>query len=275
MNACHLTPFLKWPGGKRWLMEKYAYLFPTDFRKLYEPFLGGGAAFFYLLPSKAVLSDVNNDLINLYQVMKNSNAELAQSMQRHQALHSKDYYYYIRASSFSDPVQAASRFLYLNRTCYNGMYRVNKNGQFNVPIGTKNNCIYDIDLFEKYSALLKRATIMASDFGSAISLAKEDDLVFADPPYTVSQKQDHFIKYNESLFTWKDQERLCTDLVAAKERGAFIIATNANHILLQQMYKDNGFFLKTVEHFSPISGNAKLRRRQRELLISSEPFVEK
>ena len=275
MKSSHLTPFLKWPGGKRWLMEKYRNCFPKDFHQLYEPFLGGGATFFYLTPDSAVLSDVNGDLINLYQVMRDSYAELAQYMRQHQALHCKDYYYHIRESKFDDPVQAASRFLYLNRTCYNGMYRVNKSGQFNVPIGTKTNCIYDIDLFEDYSILLKKASIIAGDFAATISLAKESDLVFADPPYAISENQGSFIKYNESLFTWKDQERLCNTLVAAKNRGAYIVATNVNYDLLQQMYKDNGFFLQVVEHYSVVSGNAKLRHKQKELLISSRPFIEK
>lgn len=275
MKGSHFAPFLKWPGGKRWLLEKHINYFPNSFQKLYEPFLGGAAAFFYLSPDSAILSDTNRDLINVYQVMRDNYAELAQYMQQHQASHCKDYYYHIRASEFNDPIQAASRFLYLNRTCYNGLYRVNKLGQFNVPIGTKTNCIYDIDLFREYSALLKKASIMTSDFEVAISTVQSQDLIFADPPYTISRKQKSFIKYNESLFTWKDQERLCNALVNARTRGAYIIATNACYELLEQMYKDHGFFVKVVERNSIISGNAKLRCKQEELLISSMPFVDK
>lgn len=275
MKDSHFTPFLKWPGGKRWLLEKYINCFPDNYCRLYEPFLGSAAAFFYLSPDSAKLSDTNRDLINVYQVMRDNYTELAQYMKRHQVLHSKDYYYHIRASKFNDPIQAASQFLYLNRTCYNGLYRVNKSGQFNVPIGTKSNCIYDIDLFKKYSALLKKASIATSDFETAISTAQSHDLIFADPPYAISRKQKSFIKYNESLFTWKDQERLCNALVNARTRGAYIIATNASYELLKEMYKDYGFFVKVVERNSVISGNAKLRCKQEELLISSIPFKNK
>jgi len=201
MKDSHLIPFLKWPGGKRWLLEKHINCFHDHFCKLYEPFLGGAAAFFYLSPDSAILSDTNRDLINVYQVMRDNYVGLAQYMQQHQNLHCKDYYYQIRASKFDDPIQAASQFLYLNRTCYNGLYRVNKSGIFNVPIGTKSNCTYDIDLFKEYSSLLKKASIMTSDFEAAISTVQSHDLIFADPPYTISRKQKSFIKYNESLFT--------------------------------------------------------------------------
>lgn len=267
-----LPPFLKWPGGKRWLISKHIYCFPRRFHHFFEPFLGGGAAFFSLRPLQATISDINSELIALYQVMRDSPLELAQAMRKHQELHCREYYYSIRIAHYADPLQSASRFLYLNRMCYNGMYRVNNSGQFNVPMGTKQNCIYDVDRFSAYSDLLKSAKIIACDFAATIDRSGENDFVFADPPYTISHNQNSFIKYNEQLFTWKDQQRLLESLCAARSRGANIIATNASFDMLKEMYIECGFFVKVVDRFSVMSGRVDKRRKQEELLISSNPF---
>lgn len=273
MKTDNLPPFLKWPGGKRWLMSKYSCCFPKHFCHFYEPFLGGGAAFFYLNPTSATLSDVNRELISLYQVMRDNPIELAQAMKEHQQKHSKEYYYQIRGAQYDDLIQEASRFLYLNRMCYNGMYRVNRTGQFNVPIGTKTNCIYDIQRFQEYAERLKNTEIINCDFEDVISRAGQGDLIFADPPYTVRHNQSCFIKYNETLFTWNDQERLLEALISAKKRGAVVIATNVNFESLKQLYIDSGFFVQVLERYSTISGKAEKRCKQEELIISSKPFT--
>lgn len=274
MKISYLPPFLKWPGGKRWLMSKYNHFFPRNFQHYYEPFLGGGSAFFSLCPANATLSDLNKELVNLYQVMRDNYYELAHSMLDHQKSHCKEYYYTIRSAYYDDSLLSASRFLYLNRMCYNGMYRVNKAGRFNVPLGTKQNCIYDIDKFPFYSDLLKNTEIIASDFADIIKQASEDDFIFADPPYTISHNQNSFIKYNEQLFTWEDQQRLLTSLCEARDRGVNIIATNANFSALKDMYINKGFFVKVLERFSPISGRVDRRCKQEELIIASNPFDE-
>ena len=269
-----LPPFLKWPGGKRWLINKYSTLFPTKFDRYFEPFLGGGAIFFALCPQKAILSDINVELINLYKVMRDKYADLIAEMKKHQEKHSKEYYYQIRNEKYHNDVQAAGRFLYLNRTCYNGLYRVNKAGKFNVPIGSKNNCIYDTERYYLYSALLKNTELEISDFDKIISYAGTGDLIFADPPYTISGNQNSFIKYNEHLFSWDDQVRLHTALSDAKARGVTILATNSGVDQLKCLYKQSGFYVKTLERHSLISGNPKKRRKQEEMLISSNPFNE-
>jgi len=272
MNKQKLLPFLKWPGGKRWLISKHSNYFPSQYNRYYEPFLGGGAVFFFLQPSQATLSDINEDLIALYRVMRDDYSKLAQSMLIHQELHCKDYYYKIRSSYFENPIQSASQFLYLNRMCYNGMYRVNKAGQFNVPIGTKQNCIYDIDQFNKYSALLCDTKLNANDFASTIDETQKNDFLFVDPPYAMQHNQNGFIKYNEKLFTWEDQGRLLERLYEAKERGVYIMETNANCEMLREMYLAKGFHVKNIERFSVISGKADKRRKQEELLITSYPI---
>lgn len=189
----------------------------------------------------------------------------------HNKLHNECYYYKMRSAQPSDPIDQAARFLYLNRTCYNGMYRVNKSGQFNVPIGTKKNCVYDLDLFDNYSKLLKDVRILTSDFSPVIHATRENDLIFADPPYTIKKNTAGFIKYNEKLFTWNDQVRLHTDLLSAKGRGARIIHTNINCDEIRELYAGSGFYISELSRHSCISGKASGRNIVTELLITSFP----
>lgn len=272
MNKEPLSSFLKWPGGKRWLLKKLPEIFSIQFNNYYEPFLGSGAVFFHLCPKESVLSDVNEELINLFVQMRDHPQELAKQLEAHQKKHSKTYYYEIRDKNYVSSMERAGRFLYLNRTCFNGMYRENKNGKFNVPIGTKDNCIYDIDKFEHYSNALKNAELMTCDFRDTIKKAKSGDLLFVDPPYTIGQaQQNSFIKYNSKLFSWNDQKDLCNEIVAARNRGVIIISTNAYCDELLEMYKKEGFYVQSIEKKSTISGVIDKRRKTTELLITSFP----
>lgn len=268
-----MNTFLKWPGGKRWFIAKYYTYLPTNLEKRYiEPFLGGGSVFFYLLPKNAILADINSDLINTYQVMRNHHQKLENLLLLHQERHNRDYYYFIRNNVPDGKIEQAARFLYLNRTCFNGMYRENKDGKFNVPIGIKDNCTYDLDNFSSYASVLKNAELKTADFGKTIRKAQSEDFLFIDPPYTIAHNQNSFIKYNQRLFTWSDQHRLLEELSMAKERGAIILSTNANYNELRKMYERKGFFIKTISRYCSISGLAKGRGVQEELLISSTPF---
>jgi len=166
-------------------------------------------------------------------------------------------------------LQRASRMIYLNRTCFNGIYRVNKEGLFNVPKGNRDLIIFSNDEFEAISSSLKNATIRQCDFEVLINEAKENDFIFADPPYTVRHNLNGFIKYNEVLFSWKDQERLARALIRAKERGVKILSTNANHASIRELYENNGFIIKVVSRFSSISASSENRKRFEELVISS------
>ena len=263
-----IPPFLKWPGGKRWFVKGNKDYFPEKYNRYIEPFLGSGAVFFSLIPSNAILADINKDLINLYMVMKNNPKALKREMVLHQQKHNETYYYQVRDTIPIDNIERASRLLYLNRTCYNGMYRVNKQGKFNVPIGTKNNCIYDINLFEKYSEYLKKATFLCGDFATTINKAGKGDLVFADPPY-VSANNSSFIKYSDKLFCWEDQLRLHTALVQAKERGAKIVLTNVYCKEVIEMYKRDGFYIHILKRASTIAGQSDKRGCVKEVMITS------
>lgn len=269
MNDEYIKPFLKWPGGKRWFVNKYLKIFPEKYNKYYEPFLGGGSVFFALLPSNAIIADINEELVNLYLIMRDNPNELRKLMETHQSKHSKEYYYHIRASRCCTEIEKAARFLYLNRTCYNGMYRVNRQGDFNVPIGTKSNCIYDIESFEKYSETLRNAEIRVDDFEDIINKAQENDLIFADPPYAAQNNPNGFIKYNDRLFTWKDQERLYNSLLNAKKRGAKVVITNVKCDEVYRMYEAGGFSVKEIERKSSIAGKSSKRGTVKELLITS------
>ncbi len=194
---------------------------------------------------------------------------MSDKLVEHSHNHCKTYYYHIRESIPSEDVDVAARLIYLNRTCFNGIYRVNREGKFNVPIGTKTNVLLDTDLFDLRSKLLQKAEILCSDFEKSIDLAKAGDFLFCDPPYTVRHNKNGFINYNEKLFSWEDQVRLASALHRAKQRGVQIIMTNANHESIRKLYISQGYDLITVSRYSSISGSAKSRRNYEELIVSA------
>lgn len=262
-----LLPFLKWPGGKRWFVASHSQLLPSKFNRYIEPFLGGGSVFFHLKPKKAILSDLNCDLIATYKAIRDGWGELNEHLASHQAKHDDNYYYSVRQSCPRRPLNKAARLIYLNRTCFNGIYRVNLNGKFNVPKGTKDAVVLETDDFESLAALLENADIRVSDFESVIGEAVGGDLVFVDPPYTVRHNINGFVKYNEQLFSWEDQLRLADALAHARERGVKIVSTNANHQSVRKLYSTRGFSLMTVSRYSSISANPKSRKQFEELVI--------
>jgi len=148
-DVVQLVPFLKWPGGKRWLVSRYGYFFPRHFRRYIEPFLGGGSVYFYLQPNNSLLGDINQELINAYCAVRDNWKKIEKLLHFHQANHCNDYYYFMRESQPSDPIEKAARFIYLNRTCFNGVYRVNQDGKFNVPKGTKDSVVLGTDNFKE------------------------------------------------------------------------------------------------------------------------------
>lgn len=265
-----LEPFLKWPGGKRWFVKDHSSLLPTTFNRYIEPFLGSGAVFFHLQPKQALIGDLNPDILSVYLGLKNNWKFVKRSLQYHQRMHSDKYYYQLRSKNPKTILEQASRMLYLNRTCFNGIYRVNINGEFNVPRGNKDSVILDSDDFSRVSELLKHTTIHYGDFETLVDKAKENDLIFADPPYTVRHNNNGFIKYNENLFSWQDQERLARALIRAKDRGAKIVCTNAKHDSIQNLYSGKGFKLKTVSRYSSISASSESRKQFEELVIVSK-----
>lgn len=261
-----IVPFLKWAGGKRWFVEHSRDLLPSNFERYVEPFLGSGALYFSLRPKRAMLADLNPRLIETYSELKTNWQKVVTELSRHHKLHDEAYYYTQRAKNFPTSHQRAAQFIYLNRTCWNGLYRVNRKGSFNVPIGTKTSVLLDTDDFAAVAKQLSYCTLLACDFEEVLQLCGKGDLVFVDPPYTVKHNLNGFVKYNEKLFSWDDQVRLRDCIVSATEREARIVMTNADHPSIRALYHGVGT-LTTLERASVLAAKSSYRGRVSEIVV--------
>jgi DNA adenine methylase len=239
-KAIALSPFLKWAGGKRWFADRWLHLIPDRFDRYIEPFVGSGAMYFALRPKVAILSDLNADLINAYRAVRDEPTKIQRLLETHDRQHSKEHYYRTRSAQPNDAIDRAARLIYLNRTCWNGLYRVNRRNEFNVPIGTKTRAVLPTDNFPSVSTALRGAQLLVQDFEATIDLAAEGDFVFVDPPYTVKHNFNGFLKYNDHIFSWTDQVRLRDAVARAAGRGAMVLVTNANHHSIREIYEDIG-----------------------------------
>jgi len=259
-------PFLKWAGGKRWLIKSGAEIAPDSYRVYIEPFVGSGAVFFSQEPQSAILADLNSELVIVYQQLKSNWQAVEETLKKHSRLHNDSYYYKIRASKPRLPHTIAARFIYLNRTCWNGLYRVNLKGEFNVPRGTKNSVLLDTDDFSAVAKSLESSEVLCQDFSTTIASADNNDFVFVDPPYTVNHNLNGFLKYNEKIFSWDDQIRLRDSIAEAVERGAKVTMTNADHPSIRKLYKGMGEVEKLFRN-SVIAGDSRHRKSTSEVLI--------
>lgn len=261
-----MRPFLRWAGGKRWFAESTDFTTPQHGIYL-EPFLGGGAFFFGNNINLALLSDMNEYLINAYIWMRDDPIGLFNRLQEHFAKHSSLRYYSVRESLCPTGLAGAADFIYLNRSCFNGLFRVNLAGRFNVPVGSK---VYPLDNraeFVGWSNRLQQAEIALSDFEPIVDRASAADFLFLDPPYTVNHNENGFIEYNEKIFGWDDQVRLHESLMKAKARGADFILTNADHETVRELWKNCD--LASVERGSEMAGKTAFRGRTTELVVTS------
>lgn len=261
-----LDPFLKWAGGKRWLARSSSWLLPETYDRYVEPFLGGGAIFFAEQPQTAILSDANARLIATYRALKDDWQAVVRHLEDYAANHSDTFYYEARSTARDEPAAEAARFIYLNRTCWNGLYRVNLKGEFNVPRGTKNKVLMDTDDFAGIAAALGSASLAVSDFEVALGNAKAGDFVFLDPPYTVAHNNNGFLKYNENIFSWTDQERLKEAAVSAAAKGANVLVLNAKHSSIETLYEGVGQH-HVVRRHSVISAHSDHRKGVEEIAI--------
>ena len=266
--ASAVAPFLKWVGGKRWFADRYLHLIPRDYGRYVEPFLGSGAMFFALRPGEALLSDLNPDLIDCYHAIRDAPESIAERLAEHHRLHDKAHYYETRSDKPEDPVERAAWFIYLNRTCWNGLYRVNRRNEFNVPIGTKTSVVLPSDDFSASSRLLSGAEILHQDFEATLNSARTGDFVFVDPPYTVKHNLNGFLKYNDKIFSWADQLRLRDAVIRAAERGALVLVTNANHSSIREIYEGVGR-QQVVGRASVLAASAAHRSFSEELVVQT------
>lgn len=272
-------PFLKWAGGKTKLLEQYKNFIPRQFETYYEPFLGGGAVFFYLAvrsDTPAVLTDINPHLIEVYQCVKSKVELLIEGLEEHQRRHdlndSKDkhYYYDVRSSSYDNDIDRAARLIYLNRTCFNGLYRENSNGEFNVPLGDyKNPKICQPELLRSASKALQKAEIEVRDFEKVLNHAKSGDFVYFDPPYHPLNSTSYFTAYSRESFSEDDQKRLKETFVKLAKKGVKVMLSNSDCEFIENLYKDQGFEIHKISAPRTINSNTKKRGRIGELLITS------
>lgn len=261
-----MEPFLKWAGGKRWLIKKKTQIVPPTYERYVEPFLGGAAVFFSLSSPSYIISDLNPELINCYEAIKSNHKAVERYLRVHQRKHCDEYYYKVREAKPRTSFTRAARFLYLNRTCFNGLYRVNLQGEFNVPKGTKDKVISDADDFERIAERLSFGSIVCQDFEETLAVCGQGDFIFVDPPYTVNHNMNGFLKYNEKIFCWADQVRLKNAITSAVDRGAMVTMTNADHESIRELYEGMGQ-LERVSRSSVIAGRSSNRGTTSEILM--------
>jgi DNA adenine methylase len=265
-------PFLKWAGGKGRLLSQYEPFFPQHFETYYEPFLGGGAVFFHLAPrgQRAVLTDINPELVNVYRCVRDRPIEVVTLLQYHQQRHSADYYYQLRqCHDLTEPVQRAARLIYLNKTCYNGLYRENSQGQFNVPLGRyKNPTICDSDLIHRASQALQRVELATSSFENILDWPiTQRDLVYFDPPYHPISPTSSFTSYNRYGFTAREQQSLAAVFRRLAQQGITVILSNSDCAFIRELY--DGFKFYPIRAARAINSQGSRRGKVDELLIIS------
>ncbi len=243
--------FVKWVGGKKQLLEQFKELYPKDFKNYHEPFIGGGAVGFYVLkhlrPKKAFFSDINEELINTYSIIKSDVDNLISELKKLKSLHNKETYYKVRSE---DPklicdMDKAARFIYLNKTCFNGLYRVNSKGGFNVPMGDSKNPLVcpEEDLLE-INKLLKEVEISVASFDRVLENAQEGDFVYMDPPY-YPLKKTSFTRYAKGDFLEKEQKELFEVFKRLDKRGCKVMLSNSDTEFIKELYKEyNIHFVK-------------------------------
>lgn len=265
-------PFLKWAGGKAQILPELLSRIPPDFNAYHEPFLGGAALFFALAREgrlsgkKVFLSDSNPELINAYLAVRDAPGELLEILKDYQSRIAREDYYRIRAELPRSPVERAARLIYLNRTCYNGLYRVNSKGQFNVPFGRyKNPKIYDPDNILAASEALRGAEILCEDFGGVLSRALPGDFVYFDPPYYPLSRTANFTDYTSDGFSEQDHIRLALTFGALSEKGVLVMESNSDTGFIRKQYK--AWRLIKIRARRPINSKGEGRGPVKELII--------
>jgi len=265
-------PFLKWAGGKTSLLKEILPLVPSlDNGGCYwEPFLGGASVFFSINPKKAVLSDLNCKLIKCYSDVRNHPEEVFDYLAYHSKCHSSEHYQRVRHdfNGNDEGVAQSARFIYINKACFNGIYRENRNGNFNVPYGKKKKpALPTLQELIDISKVLQKAVLTACTFQDLIGQIGKGDFVYLDPPYTVMHDNNGFIKYNAKLFSWEDQQNILGLIKQLSAQGTKVLISNAAHYSIKELYRD--FDIIEVSRASCVSADKFKRSRVAEYLIKN------
>jgi DNA adenine methylase len=264
-------PLLRWAGGKHWLLPILRASLPKVVRNYFEPFLGGGAAFFGLQPQRAHLADKNEELISMYKALRDDVEGVIRILRTYP--NTKQFFYRMRDHKSRSERAAAARTIYLNRTCWNGLYRVNSSGKFNTPFGKRAAPdIVDSDRTRSISKCLQGVALSAADFEAIEPAVQQGDFIYLDPPYISGHQNNGFLMYNAHLFSWGDQERLAAFAIRLKNKGASVIVSNADHQAVTRLYK--GFHCYRVVRNTVISGFVDSRGKTTEAVLSSYPLTE-
>jgi len=272
-------PFVKWVGGKRQLMQELENNLPKQFGTYHEPFLGGGAVMFNLLSKEPRLpcnvSDFNSDLILAYVTIRDKLGKLIESLENHSKNYHKDsveYYYEVRKQEPKQQIEKVSRLLFLNKTCFNGLYRVNKKGQFNVPLGryTNPNIVNKENLTEVSKILQsKKIKISCRDFEAVLDDAKKDDLVYFDPPYQPVSSTANFTSYTHRDFTEDDLERLADLGDQLNSKGCHVLLSNSNSKIVKDVFSKKYWKISSIDANRAINSNAQKRTGHKEIIIKN------
>lgn len=272
-----IPTFVKWAGGKKQLIEQFKPFFPKEVKRYHEPFVGGGAIAFYLLKThpeieKIYLSDINEELITTYYVIKNHLEELITLLNEYKKKHNKEFYYKIRSQDVKtlNKVETATRFIYLNKTCFNGLYRVNSKGGFNVPIGSyKNPLICPEEDLREISKMLSKDDTKVRQFYEVLKEAKKGDFVYFDPPYYPINKTSHFTTYTKEQFLDKEQKHLSEVFKELDKIGCKVMLSNNDVPFVRELYR--GFHLNLVKANRMINCDGTKRGKINELVVTNYP----
>ncbi len=273
-----LHPFVKWAGGKTQLLEKLLAYMPSNFNNYFEPFIGGGSFFLNIEPSKATINDFNFELICAYRCFQDEFLfeSLKTELKKHEANHSESYYYQVRSMDkdddfFSLPIYVrAARMIYLNKSCFNGLYRVNSKGYFNVPFGRKEKVItFSENNFKALREYFRNndISVLNGDFEEAVETAQFRDFVYFDPPYDVIENKNSFTSYSKNDFGKNEQIRLANLFKKLSDAGVFVMLSNHNTVFINELYKD--FNIRVVNAKRMINSKADGRGDVEEVIITN------
>lgn len=264
-------PFLKWAGGKTKLVPILSDLAPKSYNRYFEPFLGGGAFFFRMRPDSAILNDLNSELIDCYRCVRDRPEELFHTLQRMKVGEEAFYEWRKRRPSELTPLESAARFIYLNKTCFNGLYRVNKKGEFNSPFGGYTSvALADLKNLLACAELLSNATLSSVDYKSALSIAGPGDFVYLDPPYVPVGKFSDFKRYTAQPFGSDEQRQLALLFRELDKRGCYLLLSNSKHRDVEELY--GGYKQHTVSMPRFVNCKGNKRGGVEELIVTNYEY---